>query len=418
MNNVADADMAVTATQGSFQADMRGRGGGIYSNLQNLNLDAGSIRFNRATHSGGGVYIRSGASANTPFAATIGGDTVITSNNARYGGGVAIGQGTASAADPMGVHITGAANISNNNAAYGGGIHVNNTHINLLIDDLPRIDHNNAANKGGGIFMAANDPVIPNSQRLDIRDITFIRHNEAADGGGIYISGNMAAVADILRTGEDVLFFNNKAHNGVRNLGMITGITGLPNVRWLNENSLGGIRNTNDTQWGTGVHLINNYDVFLTDFTAPSLGLSANDLEFGTHTLNPIGNVTFIELEDAPDSTPLAAVGFTVANGDVWNNWRVELSAGPLTSGGETLLARSLRAGTASLFNPVSGLPVSQPIWNNMNTPAMASGTDHAVTWGDLDDVSNGIAVQFAANDIIATGRYQATLYWTLVIGP
>lgn len=202
-------------------------GGGIYTEHYDLTLSGHyDISGNTASNYGGGVFSRAGV---IDFA----GDGSVSSNTAkRYGGGIANVH--------TDVTLSGDLKVCDNTASHGGGIWTGSGSFKTT--GTWDVCHNVAATgNGGGILFSrvedyattkttiggvgnvtSNVALKANGGGLGIYEtevnttgILSVEHNEAAAGGGIYISdGDRVALYSKVTLGNDTTIRYNKAKSG------------------------------------------------------------------------------------------------------------------------------------------------------------------------------------------------------------
>lgn len=193
-----------------------GFGGGFYLNSGILNISGDStvIKGNHAYSQGGGIYV--GGGTFTMTGGTIGGTTVdgnYTTNGDSYGGGIFMGNGTATITNSTisgnytysrtnlngcggaiymnggsctlsnGANLGGTAPSYANTSKYGGAVYSAN---GIITVEGGIIGYNNAE-KGGGIYANGDNAKVyvqKNSSKADA--LSYIEHNTAQYGGGIY----------------------------------------------------------------------------------------------------------------------------------------------------------------------------------------------------------------------------------------
>ena len=213
------------------------QGGGIYITNSPVRLTGTSVYGNSAGNAGGGIYL-TGTANLTMTGGNIGGTTAqgnsITSGSG-YGGGLYMAGGTAT--------LTGG-NISGNSAAggYGGGIHMEGGTCTLSSGANiggSSATYANSARLGGGIHSAGGSITV-NGGHIDYNIAT-------ADGGGIYSNGPTATVL-ITKQGTALSFLqHNTAVNGggiFANRGTVTFDDG--NVNYNYASQAGGGMYVND----------------------------------------------------------------------------------------------------------------------------------------------------------------------------
>lgn len=149
------------------------QGAGIYVSCSELNINNGSISYNTASESGGGVYVDSST-------AVI--DGTVSSNKAQNGAGVYCVNSTFT--------LTGTLD-SNEASGNGGGIYINNRYgieveKKYTITDGAVISNNTAKN-GGGVYCASEYGSIP---VFEMQGGSITKNTASSgNGGGVYISG-------------------------------------------------------------------------------------------------------------------------------------------------------------------------------------------------------------------------------------
>ena len=142
-----------------------GRGGGLFLQAGNVDMNNFSMSGNTAAFDGGGLYLHNGE-------LTIGANkgNVVSDNEANNGGGVCIANGTLSIEY---------CNIQDNTAKqYGGGVYVSNTESIEIDLTGGGVFANNTALAGGGMAVGGN--ILLNFEGS-------IQNNTADNGGGIYL---------------------------------------------------------------------------------------------------------------------------------------------------------------------------------------------------------------------------------------
>jgi len=164
------------------------QGGGLYLYKGSLKMNHAIISGNFADN-GGGIWMRKSNNSNSASNTLIS-DVLINHNQAfQLGGGIYIWS-----SDPILSNVI----VSNNNAETGGGIfttHYANPMIkNVIIND------NYASSHGGGMFLTGNNsnPILIN---------TTISNNIADHGGGLYMnnSTNLSIINSIIWTNNSML---------------------------------------------------------------------------------------------------------------------------------------------------------------------------------------------------------------------
>jgi len=178
-----------------------GNGGGLYLKDCHVSFDPGNvdwgtfldragllpIQHNQAEWFGGGIYVEGGEPLLTGLA--------VISNTARHGGGICVSRGR-----PL---ILGGV-VMDNKATYdGGGLY--GYYSAARIAGMA-IYSNTAEGWGGGVFVYG--PVRSDEATIPIIANNYIRHNQSAEGGGIYLKRVVAGMVN-----------NVIADNEVRNLG-------------------------------------------------------------------------------------------------------------------------------------------------------------------------------------------------------
>ena len=172
-----------------------GNGGGVSSN-GTFNMSGNSAIRNNLWHIEGPVYgggVQSSGDFTMTDNAVIEGNTIISDRSASYGGGVNFVHGTIVLSGNAAIRNN--ASISMNSAAYGGGIYQHGGVVHLT--DSAEISGNTVRGESGS--MAVGGGIHSGyAATLNIFGSAAIRGNEAAGGGGVWIScgGSRLTIAD------------------------------------------------------------------------------------------------------------------------------------------------------------------------------------------------------------------------------
>jgi tetratricopeptide (TPR) repeat protein len=181
-------------------------GGGIYVSYATLNISGGEISGNQTTSSstysgqGGGIYIQEGSSSNKTAVTMTGG--LISNNTATSGGGVyAVNSWYTSSNTPYSYGTTftmkGGA-ISGNKAAKGGGLYLS---LNSFIMSGKARINGNSADEGSGVYVYQSAITLGEEAGIDPDNAICLnymdqnRHQSAIHiAGGIPGSGELARI--------------------------------------------------------------------------------------------------------------------------------------------------------------------------------------------------------------------------------
>jgi len=165
-----------------------GNGGGIYNDYYGtITLEGGSICGNFAQN-GGGIYCGSNISAENGTAVRINGGTICHNTVTQNGGGIY--SGIHSTQYPKAVVINGGTICDNTAMGDGGGIWTGG-HTTVYGGD---IRNNTAYGNGGGLFSNFTSTKTMLQVKLSSETGKAIRitGNQASQGGGVYLSNNVA----------------------------------------------------------------------------------------------------------------------------------------------------------------------------------------------------------------------------------
>lgn len=186
-NNFTTLNLSNSLVQNNLASDKTGYGGGIYLNGYPSSISSNDILSNTASTSyggyGGGIYLNDNSVLEENI---IKYNRVTESGTWGQGGGVCLRSSSGGAARRN--------LVQGNSAHYGGGISYEDEDIAM---DGNRILDNNAAERGGGLYIVASS-----SSNFDL-DNLVIAGNAGAKGAGIYLASGRPTLRHLTLAGND-----------------------------------------------------------------------------------------------------------------------------------------------------------------------------------------------------------------------
>ena len=194
----------VSILESYFEGNVGVNGGSIYAGESNITLDGNDFINNKATHSGGAIYINK---SSLLMKEALG--NIFTNNSANHNGGaiVCIYSNLSIVSDTtLGKKATSSTIFQNNSAHGNNGGAIDCISGSLLLTARTILfAFNYARGKGGAIAIHNSVTVF-----LGGIDINFINNSAYDDGGGIFIKNS----SQVIISTERINFLNNSAYDG------------------------------------------------------------------------------------------------------------------------------------------------------------------------------------------------------------
>ena len=183
-------------------------GGGLYMEDNFAKLKNECHVNNNTANQGGGIYYKNGSFENTNY--------VYNNTATTYGGGVFVEVSADRTLSGLVIGSDHEAEPRGNKAQQGGGVYTyseNNTNYRLTIEAC-KIVHNQKQSddsditSGGGLCMANKDA--SSSHTVELTGGTLIDHNKAVNGGGVYLTNNGTLTLEL----TNATLSNNEATTG------------------------------------------------------------------------------------------------------------------------------------------------------------------------------------------------------------
>ncbi len=389
----------LTLTNGRITGNTGGNGGGLWTAVSVTIGSAMSISNNTATGNGGGINVVNSGSAPT---VTLNGATV-SGNEAKNGGGVYLTSNTQ-------LTLTGNGIISGNTATSDGGGIVAAYGSTLILTNGQIIG--NTGGNGGGLWLASNVTLGSN--------VSITGNTAAGNGGGVYVYGGgntpyAAATSFILSNGT--INDNEAAYGGGIFLSGNTAFT---------VNSNGAIRGNTATADGGGIAALQNVTLNLTSGTVDGNLATGNGGGIWTRSSLTVQNGFSIVRNEAGGygggiyaSTPaiITITDGTIGGSTLGNT--AQYGGGIAVRGGAGLVMNNSSASILYNTASVSGGGVYIGIGSTFSLSAGLIGNNAAVDGGGVyaagaqnftggtflgNSASNDGGAIYAASDVTVTG--------------